>query len=78
MKALYLSREQAKSLGEDLVEYAAMKDVSDRDLFTGFKILFGDMLGDSPHDDQTLELHPIADYKEVEGSSPIHDTESDR
>ena len=65
MSALYLTLQQAKALGGDLIEYASIMDSSDRLLFKGFKISFGDMLANDMQPDQGLELTPISEFTEI-------------
>ena len=65
MKKLYLTLEQATKLGSDLIEYAAMQDSSQRPLFKGFEISFGDMLADKPQPDQSFEMTPIPEFAEI-------------
>lgn len=62
MKELFLTLEQATKLGNDLTEYVAMQDNSQRPLFKGFKISFGDMLAQSPEPDQSFEMTPIPEF----------------
>lgn len=65
MKKLFLTPDQAKQLASDLTEYSAMKDSSDRPLFKGFTISFGDMFADGLQSDQTLEMTPIPEFTEI-------------
>ena len=65
MKELYITLEQAQKLGADLLEYSAMKDSSDREVFKGFKISFGDMLADDVQPDQGFELIPLPEFTEI-------------
>lgn len=67
MKKLFLDREQAKQLGEDLIEYIAFKDSNDRNLFKGFEISYGDMLATEIHSDQDIEMVPISEFTLIEG-----------
>ena len=69
MKKLYLTLQQAKSLAEDLKEYAEMKDSHDRELFKGFEVSFGDMLADAPQPDQSFEMTPIPEFTKIEADS---------
>lgn len=69
MKSLFITAQQAKQLGSDLVEYAKLKDTSDRELFKGFELRFGDLLSDKMMGDQSFELHPIPDYAEISKDS---------
>ena len=65
MKELYLTLQQAKTLGGDLIEYSSIMDSSDRLLFRGFKISFGDMMANDMQPDQGLELTPIPEFTEI-------------
>jgi hypothetical protein len=65
MKHLFLTIQQAKQLGSDLIEYSKIKDSSDRELFKGFDISFGDMLANEPQPDQSLEMTPIPEFTEI-------------
>lgn len=69
MKQLYLTLEQAKKIGNDLIEYAVMQDSSDRPLFKGFKIRFGDMFANELQPDQDFEMVPIPEYTEITADS---------
>ena len=69
MKKLCLTLEQAKKLGDDLIEYAAMADSHHRPLFKGFEISFGDMLADKPQADQSFEMTPIPEFAEISADS---------
>ena len=66
MKVLFLTTKQAASLGEDLVEYSKMKDSSDRDLFKGFEISFGDLFSDEMQEGEALEVTPIPEFMIVD------------
>lgn len=66
MKTLFITLEQAKSLAHDLAEYATMKDSSDREIFKGFEISFGDMLAESLQHDQGFEMTPIPQFTEIQ------------
>ncbi len=66
MKELYLTRSQAKSLGEDLVEYAEKLDSADRQMFEGFKIRFGDLFAKEVQPGESFELHPLPSWCEIE------------
>ena len=65
MKKLFLTLEQATKLARDLSEYAAMQDSSQRSLFKGFEISFGDMLAENPQPDQSFEMTPIPEFTEI-------------
>lgn len=65
MKKLYLSIGQAKQLAGDLTEYSAMKDSSDRPLYKGFEVSFGDMLAGSIQPDQSFEMTPVPEFTEI-------------
>ena len=65
MKSLFITREQAKVLSDDLHEYAYMKDSSDRPLFIGFKITFADSLSSNTMPGSVLEMHPIPHNTEI-------------
>ena len=69
MKHLFLTKEQARQLGEDLLEYARMKDSNDRDLFTGFELRFGDLFAKELQPGEMLELHPIPGCCEINDDS---------
>jgi hypothetical protein len=42
-----------------------MQDSSQRPLFKGFEINFGDMLADKPQPDQSFEMKPIPEFTEI-------------
>ena len=65
MKTLFLTSQQAAQLGCDLKEYVDMKDSSDREIFKGFKISFGDMLSKEMQPDQSFEMTPIPEFTEI-------------
>lgn len=65
MKALYITLTQATELGHDLIEYANMKDSSDRYLFKGFKITFGDTLANDLQSEQGFEMTPIPEFTQI-------------
>ena len=71
MKTLYLTLQQAEILGNDLIEYAQIMDSSDKFLFKGFKISFGDMLANDMQSDQGFELTPISEFTEIGPDSVI-------
>ena len=66
MKTLHLTIKQAKRLAIDLAEYAKMTDSSNREIFKGFKLSFGDLFCESMQPDETMELTPVAEYLEIE------------
>jgi hypothetical protein len=67
MKSLFLDRTQAKQLATDLLEYVEMSDSSNREVFKGFKLQFGDLAAeDITHDG--MELTAIPNFTSVEGS----------
>ena len=66
MKTLYLTLNQAKNLASDLAEYSAMKDSSDRDLYKGFKISFGDLSANEPQSSESMEMTPIPEFTEID------------
>lgn len=61
MKSLFLTREQALQLADDLKEYTEMEDSSNRDIFRGFEIKF-----DDKHSTQIIcgeiRLYPQVNY----------------
>lgn len=67
MKKLFLSRQQAKQLGDDLTEYLKFKDSSSRELFSGFEVSFGDMLEREVCSDQELTMVPIPSFTLIQG-----------
>ena len=69
MKKLFLTLEQATQLGSDLTEYAAMQDSSQRPLFKGFEISFGDIFANKMMPDESFEMIPIPEFTEISKDS---------
>ena len=67
MQNLFLTREQAQSLGSQLVEYVRMEDASKREVFESFEVRYGDNLQAAPDDTGTIEIHPKANFGAVSG-----------
>ncbi len=67
MKKLHITRKQAFSMAQQLEEYALMTDSSDRWLFKGFEISFGDPFVEEMQPDDGFEITPIPEFLEVEG-----------
>ena len=65
MKTLFLTIEQAKQLGEDLVEYSGLMDSNKRLLFKGFKIEFGDPFATELCEHDSFEMTPIPEFLEI-------------
>lgn len=65
MKTLYLTRNQALNLANDLHEYVNFKDSSGRELFKGFRLSFGDTLANNLQPDESFEMRPISEYTEI-------------
>jgi len=65
MKSLFLTRDQAAQLGDDLTEYVGMRDSSIREVFKGFEVRFGDPLSIGLEPTSGFEVHPIAEYLEI-------------
>lgn len=65
MKSLFLTRNQAETIADDLSEYLKFKDSSERELFESFEIRFGDLAGSEPQKDE-IEIHPKANWLSVE------------
>lgn len=65
MKTLHITREQASQFGSDLIEYARMKDSSDRYLFKGFKVTFGDTIAVELRPSDGFEVTPIPEFIEI-------------
>jgi hypothetical protein len=66
MKSLFLTREQARALAEDLKEYHALKDSHDREIISSFEIRFGDLFAAEPQVGESLEVHPKVEYLQVD------------
>jgi len=62
LKKLYLTSQQAAKLGNDLIEYATMRDSINGLLFKGFVISFGDMLADELQPELSLEMTAISEF----------------
>ena len=71
MTKLYLTRQQATILGQDLIEYSRMTDSSERLLFKGFELSFGDMQARVLQPDDGLEVTPIPEFIEISKDSDI-------
>jgi hypothetical protein len=67
MKRLYLDRQQAFQLAVDLKDYLAMNDSSERDVFKGFRLQFGDLASDDIQHDDEMELTAIPNSTLIEG-----------
>lgn len=65
MKKLFLTTKQALQLGEDLIEYSKMADSSDRYLYKGFEIAFGDLFAQEMQPEESFEMTPIPEFLEI-------------
>jgi hypothetical protein len=69
VKKLYLTRKQARTLSADLQEYAGMADSSQRYLFKGFQLCFGDKFAEEMQPGSALAVTPLPEFMEVEADS---------
>lgn len=65
MNNLYLTRNQALNLASALEEYTEMHDSSERFVFKGFQISFGDALKTEMQAGDSVEVVPIPDFLDV-------------
>jgi len=68
MKKLFLTTEQAEVVARDLLEYSKFGDSSQRRLFKGFEINFGDLMAQGLQDDAIkhgFSITPIPEFIEL-------------
>jgi hypothetical protein len=65
VKKLFLTLKQAEQLGRDLIEYSKMTDSSDRYLFKGFELSFGDLAAEKPQGGESFEVTPLPEFLEI-------------